>query len=150
MRGAKLQALLWSLLGLAVFVESAAGTETAFFYGTPLPVDLLERYPRVVLEPENASQGGLERLGQAGVKRFAYLSIGEVGPTRSWRLEIDDEWILGQNAAWKSAILDLDSEGWRGFLLERAKKLHEQGFDGLFLDTLDSFQLAARTPAAST
>ncbi len=39
--------------------------------------------------------------------------------------------------------MDLAAPSWRAYLLKRAAELRKQGYAGLFLDTLDSFQLQA-------
>lgn len=46
-----------------------------------------------------------------------------------------------RNEAWSSQVMLLTSPAWRRHLLRRAQELANQGYAGLFLDTLDSFQL---------
>ncbi|MEM9489394.1 MAG: endo alpha-1,4 polygalactosaminidase, partial [Myxococcota bacterium] len=77
---------------------------------------------------------------------FAYLSVGELaaGVTPPG---LEDGWIMGENRPWNSRVMDLTNPGWRRYLVEvRIAELHRRGYRGLFLDTLDSYQLAVTTP----
>lgn len=115
---------------------------TAFFYGTPMPVDLLAHFDWVVVEPENIETHELESLQQSGVEVFSYVSIGEVHRSRSWHKDLDPSWFLGTNAAWNSDIVDLRQKGWHSYLLEkRMATLWARGYRGFFLDTLDSYMI---------
>ncbi len=119
----------------------------AFHYGDDLPVAELALFDRTVVEPDHTSAAEIRALGRHGGAVYAYLSIGEVGPHRTWRDEIDDAWTLGTNAAWDSRVMDMTATGWTDFLLARVDALVEAGYAGLFLDTLDSHRLHAGTPA---
>jgi uncharacterized protein (TIGR01370 family) len=47
--------------------------------------------------------------------------------------------LVGRNEDWNADFVDIRSRAWQGLLLEKViPKILEQGFDGLFLDTLDS------------
>lgn len=113
----------------------------AFFYGTPLPIEALSFYEQVVLEADHVSREQIESLRRGGTSVLAYLSVGEVARTRSWYERVQPDWVLGENAVWQSDIMDLSSPGWRQMLLEQARALAGRGFDGFFLDTLDSYGL---------
>ncbi len=141
---------------LAVFFSSYGYSETkmpstAFFYATKPPVDLLATYKRVVLEAENTSAEELAYLKKRGVKVYAYLSIGEEDSTRPWFKKIQASWKKTENKAWNSAVMDMTSQGWHDFLLnQRMKALWKRGYRGFFLDTMDSFNLFAKTPEERT
>jgi len=52
---------------------------------------------------------------------------------------------IGTNPMWKSLVADVRNKEYRQFLLEVvAKRIMDRGFDGFFLDTLDSYQLSAK------
>ncbi|MFK7891939.1 MAG: endo alpha-1,4 polygalactosaminidase [Granulosicoccus sp.] len=121
------------------------GRSTAFYYAAQPPVDILSQFDRLVLEPDNISADQLAGLGSHGAITFAYLSIGEVGPSRSYAKDINSDWIVGKNAAWGSSVLDLGNSDLRGFLLSRVGELARSGYHGVFLDTMDSYYLAAST-----
>jgi len=126
--------------------EAAENPSTAFYYATNPPLDLLSTYERVIVEPDNITSEQLRFMQNQGVIVYAYLSIGEVGPTRTWSKEIKEEWKKSINTGWNSAVMDMTSNGWHQFLLKKQmKKLWQQGYRGFFLDTMDSYQLFAKT-----
>jgi polysaccharide biosynthesis protein PelA len=129
------------------FIIKAGGIPaTAFYYAANPPVNLLAAYERVILEPDNIKAAQLHYLQQQGVTVYAYLSIGEVGPDRSWYKQIKEEWKQGINAGWQSAVMDMTASGWHDYLLNvRIQQLWQQGYRGFFLDTMDSYQLFAKT-----
>ncbi len=130
-----IHSLLLSCASLPLYTQPS----TAFFYGRPVPVDLLSHFDRVVVEPENMDN--LRELSAQGVKVFAYISIGEINPTRTWYSEIPQSWLMGHNEEWGSSIVDLTQQGWHDYLIDQyLTRLWEEGYRGFFLDTLDSYQ----------
>ncbi len=127
--------------------HSLSGRSVAFYYAPKPPVDILSQYDRLILEPDNITVSDLRGLTARGARAYAYLSVGEVGPTRKYAHELDPSWILGKNPAWDSKVLDLSNPALREFLVKRAGQLQAEGFGGLFLDTMDSFNLIAKTDA---
>lgn len=121
-------------------VAAAGAPSFAIFYGKPVPTEWLAHFDRVVLEADNADDAEIRALRDAGTVLYAYLSVGEAHASRPWHDELDSSWRLGRNAAWDSDVLDLRQHGWRALLLRRAAALRRRGFDGLFLDTLDSYR----------
>lgn len=120
-------------------MPSGANLSTAFFYGKPVPVDLLSHYKQVVVEPENMNN--LDELHAKRVKVFAYISIGEVNRTRSWYSEIPKNWFMGSHETWGSDIIDLTQQAWHDYLINKyMTSLWEEGYRGFFFDTLDSYQ----------
>lgn len=154
--GANVSASVSGALAINTAVPSFSGTElqtsqvlsgrsVAFFYAANPPIDVLSQFDKIVLEPDNISQKDLVQLTASGASAFAYLSVGEVGPHRAYASLLLPEWILGKNPAWNSDVLDLSNSRLRQFLLGRVKQLQEAGYDGIFLDTMDSFNLVADT-----
>lgn len=128
-------------------LAQAQGPSTAFFYGAPVPVEQLSRYKRVVVEADNL--GSPTRLAASGALVFAYVSVGEAEGWRASTRALDDSLFDGANSAWGSRVADLTHPGWTRFLLEtRMAGLWKQGYRAFFLDTLDSYQLTAKDPAA--
>ena len=118
---------------------------TAVFYGTNLPSEILSQYGRIIVEPDNVKKEELKALTSRGSQVYAYVSIGEISPTRKWFSKIKKEWILGENKVWDSKVMDLTSQGWQDFLVDSiVKPLWDAGYRGLFLDTMDSFYLYAK------
>lgn len=119
----------------------------AFYYGSTPPLDELSLFSRVVVEPEHMDRAGVRQLQAAGSQAIAYVSVGEARRERSWFGETKRAWELGENKAWASAVMDMASTGWQEFVLDRLiAPLAEAGYDGLFLDTLDSYQLVTSEP----
>lgn len=121
------------------------GKSIAIFYGATPPVDELSQFDRIVLEPDNIKTDELTKLTEHGAAAYAYLSVGEVGPHRSYKNAIQKEWILGENEIWDSKVLDLSNPAWTAFLMKRIDELVAAGYAGLFLDTMDSYHIYATT-----
>jgi len=127
------------LLGLLFSATTHAGS-TAFYYGALPPVEQLSRFNRVVVEAENVTPDERKSLLRNGVEVIAYVSLGEVNRTRFWFDEVKESWKRGENTAWNSVIVDLQNLEWHRYLLEkRLTPLWNQGYQGFFLDTLDSY-----------
>jgi hypothetical protein len=110
-----------------------------FYYGDqPVPQRVLRSYDWIVIQPSSpgapATRQAAARSGR--VRLLAYLSIGEqeeVAPTLAHA-------VLGRNSVWASWVMDVRDPIYRDYLLQQADAL-ARDFDGLFLDTLDSYQL---------
>ena len=134
------------LLVFLVCSDIYASPSTAFFYGKPVPVDLMAHFEQVVVEPDNIDN--IEPLTSKGISVFAYLSIGEISQSRPWFSGIPKDWLLGENKAWKSSIVDLSKKEWQDYVINKLiAPLWERGYRGFFLDTLDSYQLISEDPA---
>ena len=120
---------------------------TAVFYGANLPTEILSQYSRIIVESGNVKPEELTALQENNSRVFAYVSVGEVSPSRPWFKHIKKDWILGDNKVWDSKVMDLSSAGWQDFILDSVvTPLWETGYKGLFLDTMDSFYLFAKDP----
>ncbi|MDX1525882.1 MAG: endo alpha-1,4 polygalactosaminidase [Pseudidiomarina maritima] len=133
--------LLVVLPNLAIAQSTAKPVSSiGFYYGAIDSVRELLAYERVVVNAEAINERQLAQLKQAEVQVYAYLSVGE-------RSEVlagisSGAKVLGENLAWNAAIMDLTDTRWQQAITTHATKLVEKGFDGLFLDTLDSYQIA--------
>lgn len=119
----------------------------AFFYGNDVPVRQLEKFDVVVVEPDS----GFDPRAQ-DVRRpawFAYVSVGEVTQERDYARRMPKRWLFGRNTTWASAVVDQSAQGWPSFFVEQViAPLWARGYRGFFFDTLDSYQLVAKTEAA--
>ncbi|MFM2476148.1 endo alpha-1,4 polygalactosaminidase [Celerinatantimonas sp. MCCC 1A17872] len=116
-----------------ICLAKGSNQSIAFYYGQPMPLAEMTFYSNVVVQPDHINNQELTWLNRRNIKSYAYLSIGEsAGQTGA---------VLGQNSQWSTQIMDLSSPQWRAQLYNRAKKLQVRGFHGLFLDTLNSYQL---------
>lgn len=127
--------------------EPLQGRSTAFYYGAKPPVDVLSQFDRLVVEADNITPSELKRLKADGTRLYAYLSVGEIGPERGYFNSINPAWVLGTNPSWNSKVLDLTKPTVRKFLLQQVATLQAEGYQGLFLDTMDSFTLYTKNDA---
>lgn len=80
-------------------------------------------------------------------KMYAYVSIGEIDRDIPEYADVKKEWIVAKNRAWSSDVLDLTNPEYRKFLFEKMIEPQiKRGFKNFFFDTLDSYQLYAKTP----
>ena len=133
------------LLSLCVMMTAqATPSSAAFYYGPDIPWGELSAFDIPVVEPAQSQSPPADKVAQF----YAYASIGEVLPSRDYAAGVQPEWVLGENPDWGTRVLDLSNPALRAYLLDSLlAPLHEQGYRGFFLDTLDSYQLAAATDA---
>jgi len=149
---AVLRLLVLVVLCLPVMVR-AATPNIAFYYGVQPPLVDLQAFDIAVVDPDHvANPAHHARSGNAGAHAlFAYVSLGEVQPTRAYYKDLPAGALRGQNAAWGSKVIDQTAPGWNAFFLDNIiAPLWQQGWRGFFLDTLDSYQLFATTDAERT
>lgn len=133
-------------LGISLIISFTHASEkcVAFFYANkPIPDDLLYAYDWIVVIPENPHLKSIKEKFYAKKrgKLIAYLSVGEQMEENITQ-EIEEA-IIGKNPNWKTKVMDIRNPAYRKFLLEKAKNLLSE-FDGVFLDTLDSYKLALK------
>ncbi len=136
---------------------------TAFHYGPRPPRELLHHYDRVVVDPDHVKSpaafvaptqlGGSSEapVGKGPVRAtlFAYVSVGEVHPSRPYYSAIPKKLLLGKNGVWGSEYVDTSDAAWASFLLEKVfEPLYSAGYRGFFLDTLDSHLVALKDEPA--
>ncbi|MET0776828.1 MAG: bifunctional glycoside hydrolase 114/ polysaccharide deacetylase family protein [Pseudomonas mandelii] len=139
------------LAALALFVSGPAVQAAAlpqpasvvFWYADQPPISELAQFDWSVVEPGHLTAGDVKTLRKLGSQPFAYLSVGEF---HGGKAELEKASLAGavspvRNGAWDSQVMDLAAPAWREHLFGRAKALQAEGYAGLFLDTLDSFQL---------
>ncbi|MEM5385471.1 endo alpha-1,4 polygalactosaminidase [Paraburkholderia phymatum] len=126
---------------------SATGIgSVAFFYGASVQAEQFEPFDTVVLEPDS----GFDPLAHTAhcPNWYAYVSVGEVTKQRAYYAKMPPTWFAGRNEAWASTVVDQTAAGWPEFVVrETIGPLWERGYRGFFLDTLDSYQLVAKTDA---
>lgn len=120
---------------------SAEPFSVAFYYAEKPPLDELQAFDSVVVDPDTVGIQP-EKYKSRHSELFAYVSVGEADPQRLFYKQIKPEWLLGDNPAWKSKLVDLANPAWRTFFLDQVvEPLWAAGYRGFFLDTLDSFLL---------
>lgn len=140
----------WVILWLPIFVYAAQTPSIAFYYAEQPPIVELAQFDRVVVQPHHTQAKEIEQFHQLGVELYAYISIGEMSRAHYLAEQLRPEWIVGANPDWDSHILDLTHSGWQQMLGERIQTLLKRGFDGVFLDTLDSYMRVFEGAAAQS
>lgn len=132
-------------------VPAASQTDqVAFYYGTNPPLKALQGYSVVVVEPAyiNNPLKTIQATRKMKQELFAYVSLGEVHRSRPYFGDIPLKIMRIENKTWGSHAVDQSSLAWRSFFLATIiQPLYNQGWRGFFLDTLDSYQLFAKTDA---
>lgn len=134
--------LLLSLYAGGPYGQPGSLRSIVFYYGDQPAVHQLQKFDLAVVEPDTGFVPPTN--GATRTHWFAYVSVGEVGRSRSYRREIPEDWIIGRNSEWNSDIVDQTAAGWPAFFVEHViTPLWEIGYRGFFLDTLDSYLLVA-------
>ncbi|MCZ8099100.1 MAG: bifunctional glycoside hydrolase 114/ polysaccharide deacetylase family protein [Burkholderiales bacterium] len=128
----------------------APGWSIALHYGAVPPLDDLRAFDVVVVDPDHRNDPSVHRTRAGGRSElFAYVSVGEIHPSREYVAQAPAGLLVADNAAWGSRVVDQAHPAWPEFLVERiVAPLWAAGYRGFFLDTMDSWQLAARDDAA--
>ena len=108
------------------------------YYGSD-NIEKLSKYDLVIIEPYNYNKEDLKKLKSLNpnIKVIAYLSIGEVSKDRPYFKDCQ-KIIVGKNQNWNSQYVNVSSPIWQKIILDEVKKFKDMGFDGVFLDTVDS------------
>ncbi len=135
--------ILGPILSAAARAQNSAAlgpelTSWVVYYAEDVAPEVLGRFELVVLDPDRHPS-----LLPRGVDRpvyLSYLSLGEAEPHRAYFESVKDApWLVGQNPNWRAWMVDLRAPEWRRLILrELIPAILAQGFDGLFLDTLDT------------
>lgn len=146
--------LLATLPGLAIAAPLPAPVHTeplAFYvnYAARVPTAPLVAHALSIVHPSATLD--LDAAHRAGNQVLAYLSVGEVAFDAPYRAEVLARRLpfAGRNPVWNSDLIDLADPRWAEFIVSQlAPAVVARGFDGFFLDTLDSVELAAGSDTA--
>lgn len=119
--------------------EEARPNRWIVYYGNTEPIETFTRYPYVVFDsryhPPVSSLSGQDR------KIVGYLSLGEASPDYEYFSELESAGLLVRpSSTWLgNQYIDIRDSRWRRRVCDRLVPwVLEQGFDGVFFDTLDS------------
>jgi uncharacterized protein (TIGR01370 family) len=103
-------------------------------------LDDLARFDLAIIDPSTLTPGEVTELEARGTLVVGYLSVGEISPNDPWITDgtVPKSWILGRNRNWGSLFVDAGQQGWRDLMTAETGKLLDYGFDGVFLDTVDT------------
>jgi hypothetical protein len=136
--------LLFFLFGTLLFA-STPKKSAIVYYGSHISYPMVGIHDYIIVEPNNIDvyQHGFAVYKN---KMYAYVSIGEIDPDDPAFAKLDKNLIVGKNKAWKSHLLDLTNPAYKEFLFkEMIEPQIKRGFVNFFFDTLDSYELIAKT-----
>jgi hypothetical protein len=139
---------LWGVRALAAPVNPGMGRPAvAFYYGANPPWSELQAFDLVVVDPGHVPDPTQPVLPHT--RLAAYVAVGEVQPSRPYAASLPKAWLRGDNKDWGSRLIDQSSPEWPRFFTESIMApLWNSGYRTFFLDTLDSYQLFAKTAEA--
>ncbi|MCX7641644.1 MAG: endo alpha-1,4 polygalactosaminidase, partial [Elusimicrobiales bacterium] len=123
---------LLCLINFFIFIQTVNPQSIAFYYGKDFSLPYIQIFDLVVVQPQNLPR---EILVQNPKKYYAYISISEFEDEK-----IKNFAVLYRND-WNSFIADIRNPLWQDYLLQKIKKLKEQGFINFFFDNIDSYKL---------
>ncbi len=115
------------------------------YYGENISYPMVGIHDYIIVQPShiNTDSYGFKVYKE---KLYAYVSVGEIDRGINEYKHVKKEWILAQNRAWSSDVLDLKNSEYINFLFEKMiEPQRKRGFRNFFFDTLDSYQLASKT-----
>ncbi|CAO3430241.1 endo alpha-1,4 polygalactosaminidase [Azospirillum doebereinerae] len=116
-----------------------AGSGWAVYYADAEPARAFEPYGLLVLD--SRTHPPLRPLKDRGKTLLGYISVGEVETQRPWFAKVKGWGILDQeNPNWPGSFyVDVRDRRWVKLVVEElVPALLRDGFDGVFLDTLDN------------
>ncbi len=117
----------------------------AFYYGQNIPINSLHAFQVVVVAP--TEQFDPIKFNTPNSEAYAYVSLGESDREKKNFSAIKKTWILSENKAWHSVIMDQTQSAWRDYVLNQIiGPLWKAGYRGFFLDTLDAYEGANLNP----
>lgn len=115
------------------------------YYGNEISYPMVGIHDYIIVQPSNTNvyTHGFDVYKD---KMYAYVSIGEIDTDTDAYKDVKKSWIVAENKAWKSKVLDLNNPEYKQFLFEKIIEPQiKRGFTNFFFDTLDSYQLVAKT-----
>ena len=116
------------------------GIENYVVYYGAGRLDDLARFDLAIIDPSTLTPDEVRELEARGTLVVGYLSVGEIEPSDPWLADgtVPRSWILGRNKNWGSLFVDANQQGWRDLMVQQAGQLLDHGFQGVFLDTVDT------------
>lgn len=116
-----------------------ADTPWSVYYGSTALPDAFAPYGLAVLDPNYAHVAQVADRNATTV--LGYISLGELNTSSPFAQFLRNrDMLVSENPNWPGSVsIDLRHPGWHQYILtEIVPRLIAGGFDGLFLDTLDS------------
>lgn len=128
--------------GILLALPAISETAVAIYYGNSFPLAEFKVFDIVVVDPDHDNQPLDYRRPYSQL--YAYAAVAEAHPGRAYFPKIPDAWKIARNSDWDSVVIDQSPADWPVFFAEQViAPLWARGYRGFFLDTLDSYRLAA-------
>lgn len=102
----------------------------------------LARYDLAILDTHRLTKAEMEALRGGGKLLVSYLSVGEVNKEDPLHQAAQEKgWIIGCNKDWGSSYINVSLPEWQEQMSRSADRILEKGYDGVFLDTVDTVDL---------
>ena len=130
--------------------ERFAQAESFYCYYGSGKVAELSHYDIVIAHAPQMAASDIAELKRLGVVVIGYITVGEDDKLRtangngpggyaSWYLDEDGDSQPDQNGIWKSYYVNAGDPAWQADRIAEARRLQsEYGYDGIFLDTIDT------------
>lgn len=138
------------LSSLLLLPAASSGAEALFIDYSPKPKLAKLTAPTLCIVDPHATVD-LKTAHERGHRVLAYLSVVELakGSPAAKTAEAKKVPFIGTNPDWNSHVLDILDPAWARFLInDCAAPAVSMGFDGFFLDTVDSLERVAGADAA--
>jgi peptidoglycan/xylan/chitin deacetylase (PgdA/CDA1 family) len=131
------------LLGIILSPLAFAEPAIALYYGNSVPLSEFRTFDIVVVDPDHGHDP--QRHNRPYSQLYAYAAVAEAHPGRAYFQKIPEAWKIARNSDWGSVVIDQTPAEWPAFFAEQViAPLWAKGYRGFFLDTLDSYRLAAK------
>jgi peptidoglycan/xylan/chitin deacetylase (PgdA/CDA1 family) len=122
---------------------ASAEPAVALYYGNTLSAGEFRAFDIVVVDPDHGHDP--RRDNRPYSQLYAYAAVAEAHPERAYFRNIPEAWKIARNADWGSVVIDQSPADWPAFFADQViGPLWAKGYRGFFLDTLDSYRLAAQ------
>ena len=142
---------LLRFLSISLLVTSVhARSFQVNYHHEPDPADLMA-FDLSILQPD--AKVDLAPGHASGRKFLAYLSVVEVNQHASYleKLKAAGIALRAPNPAWNTQCADVLNPAWEKFMIDEvARPAIDHGFDGFFLDTVDSLALLNKADPSNT
>jgi len=131
-------------LSLSLFANQTQKSAIVY-YGEDISYPMVGVHDYIIVQP-NLLDTNRHGFSLYRDKIYAYISIGEIDTQIASYKKLDKKLIIGQNSAWKGKILNIQDPAYKEFLFkEMIEPQIAKGFKNFFFDTLDSYQIVAKT-----
>jgi len=115
------------------------------YYGDNLDYNQVMMHHYIIVQPSKIDTSS-QNFQDTKSNMYAYVSLCEISKDVEEYEKIKPEWIVGRNTKWNNDILDIRHQEYKEFLFrEYIDPIIESGFENLFFDTLDSYQMICKT-----